>query len=75
MRDHPFDSVIAERLLRQADACLITTMENKGRGLRMGPGKIIDTGVHMAFLDTKVYFALCGRSTGARTCTTCSKSR
>ncbi|MFJ4126511.1 glycine-rich domain-containing protein [[Kitasatospora] papulosa] len=64
MRDHPFDSVMAERVLGQAVAYLITAMENKNRGLGMGPGKIVDIGVHMVMLDTKAYFALCDRFNG-----------
>ncbi|MFB8025988.1 MULTISPECIES: hypothetical protein [unclassified Streptomyces] len=64
MRDYPFDSVMAERVLGQAVAYLITAMENKGRGLGMGPGKIVDIGVHMVMLDTVEFFALCERFNG-----------
>ncbi|MFH9613792.1 hypothetical protein ACH4MM_08585 [Streptomyces pratensis] len=64
MRDYPFDSVMAERVLGQAVTYLITAMENKGRSLGIGPGKIVDIGVHMVMLDTVEYFALCERFNG-----------
>ncbi|MFJ9980160.1 tetratricopeptide repeat protein [Streptomyces cyaneofuscatus] len=68
MRDYPFDSVMAERVLGQAVAYVITAMENKGRRLGMGPGRIVDIGVHTIMLDTKAFFALCEklRFDGAR---------
>lgn len=59
MREYPFDVVMAERVLGQAVAYVITAMENKGRRLGMGPGRIVDIGVHTIMLDTKAFFALC----------------
>lgn len=59
MRDYPFDSVMAERVLGQAVAYLITAMENRGRSLGMGPGRIVDIGVHTMILDTEAYMRFC----------------
>ncbi|MET8538725.1 hypothetical protein ABZV67_45550 [Streptomyces sp. NPDC005065] len=64
MRDYPFDSVMAERVLGRGIAYLITAMENKGRRLGLGPGRIVDIGVHMIMLDTKAYFELCEKYNG-----------
>lgn len=59
MRDHPFDSVMAERVLGQAVAYLITAMETRGQGLGLAPGKIVDIGVHTMILDTVAYAEFC----------------
>lgn len=59
MRDHPFDSVMAQRVLGQGIAYLITAMECRGRGLGLGPGSIVDIGVHMMILDTVAYAEFC----------------
>ncbi|MEV0887706.1 hypothetical protein ACIOHB_04745 [Streptomyces microflavus] len=64
MRDYPFDSMMAERVLGQAVAYVITAMENKGHRLGMGPGRIVDIGVHAIMLDTKAFFALCEKYNG-----------
>ncbi|MEW1615303.1 MULTISPECIES: hypothetical protein [unclassified Streptomyces] len=64
MRDYPFDSVMAERVLGQAVAYVITAMEHKGRRLGMGPGRIVDIGVHTIMLDTKAFFGLCEKYNG-----------
>ncbi|WNI23766.1 hypothetical protein [Streptomyces sp. ITFR-16] len=59
MRDYPFDTVMAHRVLGQAYAYLITAMEHRGEGLGLAPGKIVDIGVHTVILDTVAYAALC----------------
>ncbi|MEW2709490.1 hypothetical protein AB0948_31505 [Streptomyces koyangensis] len=59
MRDFPFDIVMAERIFGQAVAYLITSMEMRGRGLGMGPGELVDHGVHVFILDTKNYREFC----------------
>jgi hypothetical protein len=64
MRDHPFDQVMAERVLGQAIAYLITAMERRGMGLGLGPGHIVDIGVHTMILDTVGYADFCNRHNG-----------
>lgn len=64
MRDYPFDSVMAERVLGQGIAYLITAMECRGRGLGLGPGSIVDIGVHMMILDTVAYAEICKKHNG-----------
>ncbi|WP_327170158.1 hypothetical protein [Streptomyces sp. NBC_01336] len=64
MRDYPFDSVIAERVLGQAIAYLITAIEHRGQGLGLGPGRILDIGVHTMILDTVAYAEFCERYNG-----------
>ncbi|MEW1639341.1 hypothetical protein AB0469_35465 [Streptomyces sp. NPDC093801] len=59
MRDYPFDILMAERVFGQAVAYLITAMEMKGRGLGMGPGELVDLGVHTFILDTVNYREFC----------------
>jgi hypothetical protein len=48
---------LAERILDQAVAYLITAMENPTADL--GVGKTVDIGVHQIILDTPVYSAFC----------------
>lgn len=64
MRDYPFDSVMAQRVLGQSIAYLITAMECRGRGLGLGPGSIVDIGVHMMILDTVAYAEFCRKYNG-----------
>jgi len=45
VRDNPFDTVMAERLLGQGIAYLITAMEKYGQGLELGCGELVDTAV------------------------------
>ncbi|MFG2753959.1 glycine-rich domain-containing protein [Streptomyces xanthophaeus] len=59
MRDYPFDNVMAERVFGQAVAYLITAMEMRGKGLEMGPGELVDIGVHAFILDTVNYRNFC----------------
>ncbi|GGU52590.1 hypothetical protein [Streptomyces violascens] len=59
MRDYPFDRVMAERVFGQAVAYLITSMEKRGQGLAMGPGELVDLGVHVFILDTVNYRQFC----------------
>ncbi|MBO8189179.1 glycine-rich domain-containing protein [Streptomyces spirodelae] len=59
MRDYPFDLIMAERVFGQAVAYLITSMENRGKRLGMGPGKLVDLGVHTFILDTVNYREFC----------------
>lgn len=50
VRDHPFDTVMAERLFCQAVAYLITAMEKWGQHLEIGCGELVDTAVHAFIL-------------------------
>ncbi|GLV88033.1 hypothetical protein Slala03_77220 [Streptomyces lavendulae subsp. lavendulae] len=59
MRDQPFDIIMSERVFGQAVAYLITAMEMKGRGLGMGPGELVDLGIHTFILDTVNYREFC----------------
>ncbi|MFE0188974.1 hypothetical protein [Streptomyces sp. NPDC058989] len=53
---------LAERILNQAVAYLITAMEQPGSDL--GVGRTVDIGVHQIILDTPVYFAFCDTYNG-----------
>lgn len=64
MRDHPFDKVMAERLLGQAVAYLITSMELRGQHRELGPGELVDIAVHTLILDTRIYHDFCQRFNG-----------
>ncbi|MDT0410387.1 MULTISPECIES: hypothetical protein [Streptomyces] len=55
---------LAERILGQGIAYLVTAMEKPGND--MGPGFEVDQGVHQVILDTPVYFALCAAYNGGR---------
>uniref|UniRef100_UPI003F49847C glycine-rich domain-containing protein n=1 Tax=Amycolatopsis sp. CA-096443 TaxID=3239919 RepID=UPI003F49847C len=59
MRDNPFDKIMAERLLGQAVAYLITAMELRGQHRELGPGQLVDIAVHQLILDTRMYHAFC----------------
>lgn len=61
MRDHPFDRVMAVRVFGQAVAYLVTAMEKMGERLELGPGVLVDIGVHTFILDTKNYRDFCAR--------------
>ncbi|GAB3501736.1 glycine-rich domain-containing protein [Amycolatopsis cihanbeyliensis] len=61
MRDHPFDQSMAERLLGQAVAYLLTAMEPRGQHRELGPGELVDIAVHTLILDTKPYAEFCRR--------------
>lgn len=58
-RDHPWDSVMAERCFGQAVAYLITAMEKWGQGLEIGCGPLVDIAVHNFILDTVHYREFC----------------
>lgn len=64
MRDTIRVRSLAERVLNQGIAYLITAMESPG--VDMGPGFEVDQGVHQLILDTPVYFALCEKYNGGR---------
>ncbi|MDO0933934.1 hypothetical protein QQY66_20430 [Streptomyces sp. DG2A-72] len=64
LRDSVAVRSLAERILDQGIAYLITAMENPG--VDMGPGCTVDIGVHQVILDTPVYFALCEMYNGGR---------
>ncbi|MGY5126410.1 hypothetical protein [Streptomyces nigrescens] len=57
LRDGVAVRSLAERILGQGIAYLITAMENPG--VDMGVGYTVDLGVHQLILDTPLYFALC----------------
>lgn len=63
-RDNPFDRVMAERILGQAIAYLITAMNHPGEPL--GVGQLVDYGVHTLILDTKIYREFCHRYNNGR---------
>ncbi|MFD8089006.1 hypothetical protein [Streptomyces malaysiensis] len=48
---------LAERIINQGVAYLITAMEKPGND--MGPGFEVDQGVHQIILDTPTYWAIC----------------
>jgi hypothetical protein len=64
VRDNPVDTVMAERLLGQAIAYLITAMEKWGQGLEIGVGAPVDLAVHTLILDTRNYAEFCRRHHG-----------
>jgi hypothetical protein len=64
LRDSVAVRSLAERILDQGIAYLITAMENPG--VDMGPGYTVDIGIHQVILDTPVYFALCDMYNGGR---------
>lgn len=57
LRDSVAVRSLAERILGQGIAYLITAMENPG--VDMGVGYTVDIGVHQIILDTPLYFAFC----------------
>lgn len=62
IRDSVAVRSLAERILGQAVAYLITAMENPG--VDMGVGYTVDIGVHQIILDTPLYFAMCDEYNG-----------
>ncbi|MFJ4832130.1 hypothetical protein ACIP79_19845 [Streptomyces sp. NPDC088747] len=64
MRDHPYDSVMAARVLGQGYAYLLTAMRHRGESLGLAPSTLVDIGVHTVILDTLTYFELCNRFNG-----------
>ncbi|MFE4829920.1 hypothetical protein [Streptomyces sp. NPDC056672] len=61
MRDYPYDSVMAARVLGQGYAYLLTAMRHRGEGLGLAPSALVDIGVHTVILDTLAYAKLCER--------------
>ncbi|MFI5757490.1 hypothetical protein [Streptomyces sp. NPDC051569] len=57
LRDSVAVRSLAERILGQGIAYLVTAMENPG--VDMGVGHTVDIGVHQLILDTPLYFAFC----------------
>lgn len=64
MRDCPYDSVMATRVLGQGYAYLLTTMALRGEALGLAPSKLVDIGVHTIILDTVAYAELCDKFNG-----------
>ncbi|MFH8592391.1 hypothetical protein [Streptomyces rimosus] len=64
LRDSVAVRSLAERILGQGIAYLITAMENPG--VDMGVGKTVDIGVHQIILDTPLYFAFCDQHNGGK---------
>lgn len=64
VRDHPWDTVMAERVFGQAIAYLITAMEKHGQKLEIGCGPLIDIAVHGFILDTVNYREFCQQHFG-----------
>ncbi|MFD0772679.1 hypothetical protein ACFQZ2_01940 [Streptomonospora algeriensis] len=65
IRDHPWDTKMAERCFGQAVAYLITAMEKYSQHLGLGCGPLIDIAVHGFILDTVNYREFCHRHFGA----------
>ncbi|MEV0263160.1 hypothetical protein AB0I49_17750 [Streptomyces sp. NPDC050617] len=61
MRDYPYDSVMAARVLGQGYAYLLTAMAHRGESLGLAPSTLVDIGVHTIILDTVAYAELCGK--------------
>ncbi|MDQ0771565.1 hypothetical protein QF026_000031 [Streptomyces aurantiacus] len=61
MRDYPYDSVMATRVLGQGYAYLLTAMRHRGERLGLAPSTLVDVGVHTVILDTVTYLKLCER--------------
>ncbi|MEV7288621.1 hypothetical protein AB0O01_29445 [Streptomyces sp. NPDC093252] len=64
LRDSVAVRSLAERILGQGIAYVVTAMENPGTD--MGVGYTVDIGVHQLILDTPLYFALCDAHNGGR---------
>ncbi|MDW6061488.1 hypothetical protein SAZ11_30040 [Streptomyces sp. FXJ1.4098] len=64
MRDNVMVRDMAERILGDAVAYLITAMEHPD--VHIGVGKIVDIGVHQIILDTPVYLAFCELYNGGK---------
>ncbi|TQL21019.1 hypothetical protein [Streptomyces sp. SLBN-134] len=64
MRDYPYDSVMAARVLGQGYAYLLTAMKHRGGKLGLAPSSLVDIGVHTIILDTVAYAELCDRFNG-----------
>ncbi|MFC0053429.1 hypothetical protein [Streptomyces actinomycinicus] len=61
MRDYPYDSLMAARVLGQGYAYLLTAMKHRGEKLGLAPSTLVDIGVHTIILDTVTYAELCQR--------------
>lgn len=70
MRDYPYDSVMAARVLGQGYAYLLTAMRRRGEKLGLAPSSLVDIGVHTIILDTVAYAELCATYNGGTSCTT-----
>ncbi|MEU6946643.1 hypothetical protein ABZ957_15645 [Streptomyces sp. NPDC046316] len=66
MRDYPYDSVMAARVLGQGYAYLLTAMLHRGESLGLAPSTLVDIGVHTIILDTVTYAELCDRHNDGR---------
>jgi hypothetical protein len=64
VRDYPYDSIMAARVLGQGYAYLLTAMNHQGESLGLAPSKLVDLGVHTIILDTLTYAELCDRFNG-----------
>ncbi|MEF3112387.1 hypothetical protein [Streptomyces chrestomyceticus] len=64
LRDSVAVRSLADRILGQGIAYLITAMESPG--VDMGVGKTVDIGVHQLILDTPLYFAFCDQYNGGK---------
>jgi hypothetical protein len=66
IRDYPYDSVMAARVLGQGYAYLLTGMNHRGGRLGLAPSKLVDIGVHPVISDTVAYAELCEKFNGGR---------
>lgn len=64
VRDYPYDSAMAGRVLGQGYAYLLTAMRHRGESLGLAPSTLVDIGVHTIILDTVAYADLCDRFNG-----------
>lgn len=66
MRDYPYDSVMATRVLGQGYAYLLTAMRHRDEKLGLAPSALVDIGVHTIILDTMAYADLCETYNGGK---------
>ena len=64
VRDYSYDSTMADRILGQGYAYLLTAMRHRGESLGLAPSELVDIGVHAIILDTVAYADLCDRFNG-----------
>ena len=64
VRDHPYDSTMAGRVLDQGYAYLLTAMKHRGESLELTPSTLVDIGIQTITLDALSYADLCDRFNG-----------
>ena len=64
VRDHPYDSTMAGRVLDQGYAYLLTAMKHRCESLELTPSTLVGIGVQTITLDALSYADLCDRFNG-----------